>query len=364
MSGKTPPAAQLTRYLLGLASSSERERLESEYLAHDDAFAEMLSAEDDLIDAYARGELSAEEHRCFEERFLNSASGRRRVQFARALAGFVADTRSSEKPVPYQPGFFSTLRLPRMEMRFAIVGLVALALATASLLVQQRRMGSELQALRVERDILNKKFDQLRQVADTERTRNAESTSQLEKLQQPLALNAEPQNRFGEIQQPVTRRAAPVPNTSAKSAIFSKTEIRPQQVTTDAIIGSEFRQKALAQSSIIFDLTPGTLRSEGSKANTLTIPNDAKLIAFRLHLENAGPEYYRAFIETIDGDPVRWFDQFKSLPLSGDYQTIQLPPVPASELPAGVYVLLLQGRQRDGSFLKVADYSFTSTRAQ
>ena len=72
MSAKTPAAAQLTQYLLGQVSPSERERLEREYFSNDDTFREMLSAEDDLIDAYARGELSATERRQFEERFLNS----------------------------------------------------------------------------------------------------------------------------------------------------------------------------------------------------------------------------------------------------------------------------------------------------
>ena len=106
--GKTQAEARLTRYLLGAGSPRERERLEAEYFADQDAFENMLSAEDDLIDAYARGDLSAEERRQFEDRFLSSAQGRERVQFARTLAGAVAVAPSLPQPSPaiYQPGFF------------------------------------------------------------------------------------------------------------------------------------------------------------------------------------------------------------------------------------------------------------------
>ena len=73
------------RYLLGLASPAEREHVESEYFHDADAFQRMLSAEDDLIDAYARGELSDEERHRFEKRFLKSSQVKDRVQFSRAF---------------------------------------------------------------------------------------------------------------------------------------------------------------------------------------------------------------------------------------------------------------------------------------
>ncbi|HKR14519.1 MAG TPA: hypothetical protein VJT15_20805, partial [Pyrinomonadaceae bacterium] len=63
------------QYLLGLCSQAERERIESEYFADKDAFQKMLTAEDDLVDAYARGGLSGEERRRFEKRFLSSGDG-------------------------------------------------------------------------------------------------------------------------------------------------------------------------------------------------------------------------------------------------------------------------------------------------
>jgi len=358
LSGKTQSKAQLTRYLLGLVSPSERERLESEYFTNDDTFQEILSAEDDLIDAYARGELSATERRHFEEHFLNSTASRERVQFARTLAGFVTDIPTSEKPAPYQPGFFASLRLSPMALRFAVVALLALAAATTWLLIQQGRLRNELQTLRAERDTLNQKNDQLRQSADAERTRNAESTAQIEKLQQQLAVKAEPENRPGETK-PNSPRA--VSNANQKYARRTGTK-PPEQVTADATIGNRFEPQTVTQSpaSSIFDLTPGTVRIEGGRTNTFTVPKDAKFIALRLGLENAPAEYYRVTIETVDGAPVRSFDRFKST----SNTSVQLPAIPARELPVGVYLLSLQAQQRDGSFLKVAEYSFTIKRTE
>jgi hypothetical protein len=76
---------------LGDVSGSERELLEAEYFSDDEAFQKMLSAEDDLIDAYARGELSTEQRRLFEKQFLSSADGCERLRFARTLAEAVGE---------------------------------------------------------------------------------------------------------------------------------------------------------------------------------------------------------------------------------------------------------------------------------
>ena len=80
MLGKVEADARLTRYLLGAVSATERENIEAEYLVDDDVFEQMLIAEDELVDAYARGELSDQERGQFEKNFLTSERGRDRVQ--------------------------------------------------------------------------------------------------------------------------------------------------------------------------------------------------------------------------------------------------------------------------------------------
>jgi hypothetical protein len=74
----------------------------------------------------------------------------------------------------------------------------------------------------------------------------------------------------------------------------------------------------------------------------------------------AEAESYRAFIETADGEPVRWFDLLR--PALRTENIVDIPSFPASELPSGVYVIVLQGKQSDGTFRKLADYSFNVVR--
>ena len=69
-------------------------------------------------------------------------------------------------------------------------------------------------------------------------------------------------------------------------------------------------------------------------------------------------ESYRVSIETADGAQVKSFDSLK--PTSENI--INLPRVAASELPSGVYVITLQGKQPDNSFRNIAEYTFNLVR--
>jgi CHAT domain-containing protein len=75
----------LTRYLLGALSDYRMRGIEKRYFTDDDFYEEMRCAETDLIDRYARGELSMDEKRRFEEHFLSTPARLQRVRFARAL---------------------------------------------------------------------------------------------------------------------------------------------------------------------------------------------------------------------------------------------------------------------------------------
>jgi len=341
--GRSHVEARLTRYLLGVASQSERERLEAEYFSDEDAFEKMLGAEDDLIDAYARGELSNKERRQFEDRFLNSAQGRERVQFARTLAGAVtvAPPLPQQSPTVYQPGFFSSLWTGGAAWRLAAVSAaLVLMVVSAWLLFERAKMRAELYTLRAQRDSLIQESEKLLQAAETERARSAESTAQIKTLEEQLASTSR------EVQNPP--RDLP-----------GRRGIKRSEGATQ---GNDFVTQLPAASSTTFDLNPGSVRSEGSSGNSLKIPRNAKQIVLRLGVATVEHEYYRAVIETADGDPVKSFDSFKPTRPSRQSQRIVLPPIPVRDLPANVYVISLQGKQPDGSFVKVADYSFSVTK--
>lgn len=75
----------VTRYLLGGLSPEETEQCD-EWSIADDEFAWRLKAlENDLVDAYVRGELAGDSLDCFRSAYLESARGREKVAFAKAF---------------------------------------------------------------------------------------------------------------------------------------------------------------------------------------------------------------------------------------------------------------------------------------
>jgi hypothetical protein len=334
--GKTHSEARLTRYLLGEGSPGERERLEVEYFADEKAFARMLSAEDDLIDAYARGQLSADQRRQFEKKFLNSNEGRERVQFARMLAGAESDPPVNEVPAP-TPGFLASLLAGGVALRFAAVAVVIVLVGSeAWLLVDRTRTQNELNALRVENE-------KLQRVAAAERARSEQ-----------LALQVNP-----------AAQASPPP----PAEIIDHRKPRERVVNTaDAKIGrpKDGTQGATNVANLltlepdVVVLRSGNVRSvNGGSGNTVAVSSKATFIKMRVVVdgESSYPKY-RATITKPEGDPVWNSGSFTPQANTDGVEGIALTPVPAKDLRPGDYILSLEGEQADGSTEPVAKYSF------
>ncbi|MGH9544357.1 MAG: hypothetical protein ACRD23_03995 [Terriglobales bacterium] len=82
---------RITRYLLGQLAADEQDRLERQYLADDTLFEELLAIEDELRDAYVRGELSGGDRAAFETRLLNGAHQKQQQEFARTLCRYIGE---------------------------------------------------------------------------------------------------------------------------------------------------------------------------------------------------------------------------------------------------------------------------------
>jgi CHAT domain-containing protein len=78
------------RYLLGALSEDESRQIEERYFAGSDLYDQLRAAERDLIDRYARGDLSGADRQRFEDRFLNTPGRRDRVEFGLALNKYVS----------------------------------------------------------------------------------------------------------------------------------------------------------------------------------------------------------------------------------------------------------------------------------
>jgi anti-sigma factor RsiW len=81
----------MAQYLLGQLPEEEQAELERRYLADDTLFEELLAIEDDLRDAYVRGELSRPDHEAFEQRLLTAPPQKQDQEFARTLFRYLGE---------------------------------------------------------------------------------------------------------------------------------------------------------------------------------------------------------------------------------------------------------------------------------
>ena len=118
-------------YLLGKLPQGEQEKLEEQLMTQDDTFTQLLIHEDELIDEYVSGSLSAQEREAFERHFLAAPERRQKLGFAQALTKYV----EASAPVPeknpitltsFAKVFMAMLRLqqPLVQYSFAAIALV------------------------------------------------------------------------------------------------------------------------------------------------------------------------------------------------------------------------------------------------
>ena len=149
------------RYLLGMLSPEEEEAFEGRFATDDALFDEVEATEEDLIDAYARGQLEAGERTLVEGRLLASPEQQRRLAFARALADAAARAGSTRRPAPRRP-------VP-VGLQWAAVLLIA---TTGGLLAAReiRTANGALAAAQVREDAAHRQIQALQtQVASLER---------------------------------------------------------------------------------------------------------------------------------------------------------------------------------------------------
>lgn len=91
-----PETAELmTRFLLGQLSEEERKSVEERFLADDEYFEQLLVMEDSLIDDYVLGRLNAEEQKNAEHLFRSSVTARKEVKYTEDLVSGLRKAREA-----------------------------------------------------------------------------------------------------------------------------------------------------------------------------------------------------------------------------------------------------------------------------
>src|SRR3954471_23370769 len=90
--------SELRRYLLGDLSQAEHLQVEERLFLESGYFQLLQSAEDDLIDEYVYGELSADEQERFRQHFLSDPDRTKDIRFARALKRYISTNAPEQSP--------------------------------------------------------------------------------------------------------------------------------------------------------------------------------------------------------------------------------------------------------------------------
>ena len=328
---------QIISYLLGELSETECARIEERLLRDAEYLETVRAVEDDLIDEYNRGELPAHERRRVEDYFAASPLKRKKITFARELSNLLDETSVAKaagrprRPAAWWAALWAPLSSPRPALQLAIVTLaVAFAALSLWLLVDRRRVHSDVARLESEQHEGRRREDTLQQEIAAERVRRDGLARELE---------GEREHRL-RVEEQVQ-------------------QLRRESERADLPQKGAARQSAPTLSSAVatFVLTPGLTRGS-DEPTRLVIPSGVRLMRLQLDLE-AGDEYrsYRAELRTTGGNLV-WSRDLSASRKAGAGRPVILS-LPTGLLASGEYELTLRGGAGERRFEDIGYYYFS-----
>jgi len=311
----------IARYLLGDLPEEQQVEIEDRAFADKEYLALVTSVENDLIDEYVRQELSETERRQFESRFLASAGRRKRVEFARALAGVPVAAAEPERVVVSQPAkwtwrdsLYAFLIRLNPAAKFATVAVMLfLTFGGVWLFAETMRLRNQLTQLQAQNQT---RQNELQQQVEAERRRSEELNARLTQEKQQREQSDESLRQLSET--------------------GSETPARP-------VIAA-------------LTLLPGLSRGGGEKSS-LILAGDARLVRLQIGIDPNEP--YKTFaveLRTAAGRQV-WTRENLTARTRGRARAVSLT-LPASALKSGDYELRLSGRQEGGESEDVGFYYF------
>jgi hypothetical protein len=328
------------RYLLGTISPEEAIQLEEGYFADNAKFEQFEIAEEQLIDAYVRNQLSPEETQQFKTRLLKLARITERVNFARALAE-KADAYELPGELPVQEVVVPS-ELPRelqvqevvvpwwqrflpaqsaLRVAFAACFLI-FAIGSLISIATWLRLRSESERVTSERASLQKQKEELDKRALELEGKNQQLTADLQKQRDELA---QERQRLDEVQ----------------GALDSRQPDRSLTGITASIL-----------------LSPGLTRSP-DQSPQLTIHPNTSTAKISLDLEGNDYRTYRAVLKNTNSTQIFSQDRLRVRdPARSQIDFV----VPARVLTPRTYLITVSGRTPSGAFEDVADYMFRATR--
>lgn len=323
----TDNEALAKRYLLGLLSPEEVARFEQRYFADDSLFEEMETVEDQLVDAYVRGELNANDRNQFESALSNSKRLAERVQLGRVLAKRISITDLPRPiPVPEPSRWRAFLASLFTDFRsFATAAMVLLLLLGGVLMtIAWFRSREELRRLNTQR-------------------------AQLEQQQQDLA------QRVEQLQANANRL-----NGEVQSANAERDRLNQELRKTEEELANVRRQSGTS-AVVAVTLFPGPSRGAGGEPD-LTVPKKPATVRLNLALDN---DQYPRYSVSIESPDRRVVVAQRDLSAKGpaSQRTIALQ-FPSTKLSAGEYAVTVSGLTPSGTYVPVFSYGLRVSRRE
>jgi hypothetical protein len=293
---------RLVDYLLGSLPEEEAERLDELSIADDEFGWRLRAVENDLIDEYARGELSEELQSRFRSAFLATPQRRARVTFAKSLLarqGRPATGANIPLVQQRQDRYLDTARRVRFQPVLAAAAVLALV-AAGYLLVQNVRLQREVTQALADRATLTKQAQDLESQLQGERSTMAGVREELSSVREELA------------------------------------RVRPSVMAS-------------------FLLTPQT-RGVGQVAR-VSVPRGARELTLRLVLESDDYPAYEASLKDPATGRILWRSAPVKAAREGDRRVVSIT-IPADGLKGQTYSVDLSGQMARGSSELLTSYPF------
>jgi hypothetical protein len=341
MSEQAYNSQMMTQYLLGVLNEADAERFD-ELSITDDEFAEALkAAENELVDAYAQGELADAELKQFESHYLASPLRREKVEFAQTFRTFnendiaaeaaeVHAGRPSESAANQdKPGWFSALNVfktPRLAWQWGTAcAALALLIVGGWLLFENTRLRQQIAQTQPGHDASVVRDQQLQRELEAQRLAN-------EKAAQELARAREESERL-------------------KQELKREQELAEQQRA-----GQQPQLSSPGGASIAsFILTP-QMRDSG-KIREVPLPPDSNSVVMHLQLDPNAFRAYRVYLLDGLGGKTVWRSNTLRAKTTENGKTLDVG-MRSALLKPQTYILQVKGVSADGASEVVGDYPF------
>jgi hypothetical protein len=170
-----PNDPRLLRYLLGSLPAEEAEHLDELSVTDDDFAARLNEAENDLVDAYARGKLSAETAEQFDKVYLSTPGRCEKVRFAETFFSLQqskaasAASSASTWPAENRKHRWRFPAMPWLFMQWGFAGAALLLLVTSGyLLTSNLRLRQRIDSSEQTRISLERQAQDLKHQVETQ----------------------------------------------------------------------------------------------------------------------------------------------------------------------------------------------------